>query len=135
MAYIVSYKKFITRDITLRLSTPENTTELCTVDGVTYLSVSDGEVLADEQPDEIKASIAILTMTDELHAYLSKHSTHIMLINQRVRERVSERYSITDELKEMRNSPSPEFDAYHAYVEECRQWGHEQKALLGLIKN
>ena len=51
-------------------------------------------------------------------------------INQRVREMIREQYSIEDEIKLLRTAPSPEFELWNAYVEDCRAWGREQKALL-----
>lgn len=45
---------------------------------------------------------------------------------------VAEQYSITDEIKLLRTAPSHEFDVYNDHAEACRQWGREQKALLGL---
>lgn len=53
-------------------------------------------------------------------------------INQRVCEMIAEQYSFTDEIKLIRTAPSHEFDVYNEHVETCRQWGREQKALLGL---
>lgn len=50
----------------------------------------------------------------------------------RVRERIAERYPIHEEIKLLRTAPSQEFDAYNAYAEACREWGREQKAMLGL---
>lgn len=55
-------------------------------------------------------------------------------IDQRVCEMIAESYSITDEIKLLRTAPSEEFDIYNAHAEACRQWGREQKALLGLTK-
>ena len=49
-----------------------------------------------------------------------------------LKQKIAERYSLTDELKEIRNSSSPSFAVYADYVEDCRQWGSEQKAALGL---
>ena len=39
---------------------------------------------------------------------------------------------MSDELKEIRNSSSASFAAYADYVEQCRVWGRQQKAALGL---
>lgn len=132
MAYIVSYQKFITRDITKQLNAPEESTELCTIEAVTYVSVPDDAQLSDDQPPEIATTIETVVMTDELRALIKSQSTHVQLIDERVKAKISERYSITDELKEIRNSSSATFSVYADYVEECRQWGRDQKALLGL---
>ena len=39
-------------------------------------------------------------------------------------------YSIEDEIKLLRTAPSPEFELWNAYVEDCREWGRLQKAEL-----
>lgn len=106
--------------------------ELCTIDGVTYVSVPDDLQLPDAQPVEIASSIELVVMTDDIREMIKANSTHVELINDRVKAKIAERYSLSDELKEIRNSSSPSFAAYADYVEECRQWGREQKAALGL---
>jgi len=135
MPYIVSYQKFITRNITKQLDFPEESTELCTIDSVTYVSLPDDVELRGDQPDEIRDTLASAVMTDALRDLISEHSPHVWLIDQRVRDMIAEKYSITDELKEIRSSSSESFSIYANYVEECRAWGREQKALLGLSFN
>ena len=107
-------------------------TELATIDGVTYVSLPDGATLPTEQPSEISASIATVTLTDALRAEIKAASPHVRLINERVREAIAERYSVADEIKLIRTSPSEEAIAYNAYAEECRNWGRIEKAKLGL---
>lgn len=131
MAYIISYQKLITRDITIQLSAPEDATELCTTEGVTYVSIPDDVELA-KQPKEISKSVKKLVLTDELRELIKSQSTHVKLINERVKDKIAERYSVFDELKEVRNSASETFSAYADYIEECRAWGRSQKAALGL---
>ena len=109
--------------------------ELCTIDGVTYVSVPDDLQLSDIQPVEIASSIELVAMTDDIREMIKANSTHVELINDRVKAKIAERYSLPDELKEIRNSSSPSFAAYADYVEECRQWGREQKAALGLAED
>lgn len=135
MAYIVSYQKLITSDITVQLDAPEEATELCTIDGTTYVSIPDAAVLSDDQPTEIVDTIKTVVMTDELRELIKSHSTHVQLINERVKDKIAQRYSVTDELKEISNSSSASFSTYANYVEECRQWGRDQKALLGLASS
>ena len=132
MAYIVSYQKFITKDTTKQLDAPEGLVELCTIDGVTYVSVPDDEDLPINQPDEIADTVQTVVMTDDLRELIKSQSTHVQLIDERVKAKIAERYSLSDELKEIRNSSSPSFAVYADYVEDCRQWGSEQKAALGL---
>lgn len=106
--------------------------ELCTIDGVTYVSVPDDVELPVDQPASIAESIEVVVITDELCELIKSQSTHVQLINDRVKSKIAERYSLSDELKEIRNSSSPSFAVYADYVEDCRQWGSEQKAALGL---
>ena len=74
----------------------------------------------------------VLTLTDALRAEIKAASPHVRLINQRVREAISSRYSLEDEIKLLRTAPSAEMDAYNAWAEECRAWGRAEKAKLGL---
>ena len=128
MPRIISYEKQITRETTKQLDLPESATELCTINGVTYVSVPDDVELDDNQPVDYQTVV----MTDELRELIKSQSTHVQLIDERVKAKIAERYSLSDELKEIRNSSSPSFAVYADYVEECRQWGREQKAKLGL---
>lgn len=132
MAYIVSYQKFITSDITVQLDAPEEATELCTIDGTTYVSIPDDSTLPNTQPIEISKSVKQLVMTDEIRDLIKSESTHVQLIDERVKAKIAERYSITDEIKQLRSAPSDEFNAYTAYAEACREWGRQQKAVFGL---
>lgn len=110
---------------------PEGSTELCTLDGVTYTVLPDGAVIG-EQPEQIAASVQIVTLDAELRDRICTASPHVELIRARVAQKIAERYSITDEIKLLRTAPSAEFEMYNEYVETCRQWGRERKAELGL---
>ena len=107
-------------------------TELATIDGVTYVALPDGATLPGEQPQEIAANVAPVTLTDAQRDAIKAASPHVRLINERVREAIAERYSFADEIKLLRTAPSPECIAYNAYAEECRAWGRAEKAKLGL---
>lgn len=109
--------------------------ELCTIDGVTYVSVPDDLQLPEAQPIEIASTIELVVMTAVIREMIKANSTHVQLINERVKDKIAERYSIIDELKEICNSSSETFSAYADYIEECRQWGRKQKAALGLADN
>jgi hypothetical protein len=138
MPSIVSYRKFIDSQVTRELRLPEDSahqrlgTELATIEGVTYVSLPDGATLPAEQPQEIAESISAVTLTDALRDAIKAASPHVRLINERVREAIAERYSFADEIKLLRIAPSPECVAYNAYAEECRAWGRDEKANLGL---
>ena len=131
MTYIVAYRKAADQYTTYSLSAPEGSTELCTLDGVTYTAISEGAELA-RQAEQIAASVQIAVIDDELRAKICAASPHVALIQKRVRDKIAELYSIHDELKLLRTAPSPEYEMYNEHAEACRQWGREQKALLGL---
>lgn len=99
---------------------------------MTYVCIPDGATLPAEQPSEIAASVAVVTLTDALNASIRAASPHVRLINERVQAAIAERYSHADELKLLRTAPSPEMIAYNAYAEDCRAWGRAEKAKLGL---
>ncbi|HQR84481.1 MAG: hypothetical protein B7Y05_03930 [Polynucleobacter sp. 24-46-87] len=135
MTYIVSYQKFIDSDRTVEIALPIGESnqrvgqELATVDEVTYVALPDNAVLP-EQPQEI--TVSTVALTPELKAQISANSPSIELINQLVVEKIAKKYSVNDEIKLLRTQPSPQFDEYNAYVESCRAWGRNEKALLGL---
>lgn len=139
MPKIISYRKYVTTEITRELRLPEDANrqrlgqEIATLDGITYVSLPDDAKLPAEQPPEIVASIVDpVVLTDDLRERIKAASPQVRLINATVVEKIASKYSITDEIKLLRTAPSAEFDAYNAYVEECRAWGHEQKTALGL---
>ncbi len=102
---------------------------MCTIDGVTYVSVPD-DIAMPEQNALITHAVA--TLTSELKEAIKAASTHVQLIDQRVREKIADAYPIHEEIKLLRTAPSTEFDAYNAFAEACRQWGRDQKTALGL---
>lgn len=132
MNYILSYRKSITRDTTKMLDAPEGSTELCTLDGVTYVSIPGGAAIDGNQHPEVIGTMEVVELNDELRELICTNSTHVQLIQQRVRDKIAELYSVHDEIKLIRTAPSHEFDVYNEHAELCRQWGREQKAALGL---
>lgn len=131
MPTIVSWQAAADQYTVYRLNAPEDATELCTLDGVTYTALPEGAVLG-EQPEQIAASVEVVTLGEVLRERICAASPHVALIRERVAAMIAQRYSITDEVKLLRTAPSPEFEAYNAYAEECRQWGRDRKAELGL---
>lgn len=77
-----------------------------------------------------KITVEEVALTIELKTELLK-SSYIENINSQVRNKIAEKYSIYDELKLIRTSPSEEFNVYNLYAENCRAWGREEKAKLG----
>lgn len=98
---------------------------------MTYTALPDGAVLG-EQPEQIAASVEVVTLDAVLRDRICAASPHVALIRDRVAAQIAERYSLTDEVKLLRTAPSAEFEAYNEYAESCRQWGRERKAELGL---
>lgn len=136
MAKIYRYRKIIDDITTHCLLEPDyapeaedRITELCTLDGYTYVSVPDGIALPD-QPEQI--SVESVELTDDLKEAIKKASPHVALINERVVNMIRERYSVDDEIKMLRIGPSEETAAYNTYTEECRAWGRSEKLKLGL---
>ena len=111
------------------LETEDRITELCTIDGITYVSVPDSIILP-AQPEQITVEEVVLT--EELKESIKSASPHVQLINDRVVSKIREVYSLNDEIKMIRLSPSAESTAYNEYVEACREWGRVAKANLGL---
>ena len=111
------------------LETEDRITELCTIDGITYVSVP-ASITLPEQPEQITVEEVVLT--DELKAAIKSESPHVQLINERVVAKIREIYSLNDEIKMIRLSPSAESTAYNEYVETCRAWGKTEKARLGV---
>ena len=106
--------------------------ELATIDGVTYVALPDGAALPGNQPAEIVGSIQAVVLTDAVREQIKAACPIVRLINSQIQERITSLYSVGDEIKLLRTAPSAEFEAYNTFVEDCRAWGREQKALLGL---
>jgi hypothetical protein len=141
MTSLIAYRKAIDSVTTHALRFPDapqgvqSAQEIATLpDGRTVVVLFDGYTLPTEQPMEISASIESLAspLAADLLAAIKTASPHVRLINTRVQEQIAERYTIADEIKLIRTSPSSEAITYNAYVEECRAWGRTEKARLGL---
>ena len=117
-------------------------TELCTLEGVTYVSVPDSVTLPD-QPAEL--TITEATITPELRDQIKAASPHVALIAKRMEMRIRERYSLSDEQFFSRIGVGVALGAYTfgvgeqdallafgAWVESARQWGRDERAKLGL---
>ena len=68
-------------------------TELCTIDGDTYISIPD-DVILPEQTEQI--TLEPVSVTAELKGFIEATSPHIQLIKKRVREKIADKYSIED---------------------------------------
>ena len=144
MAHIVSYQKQSDAYTVYQLNAPEGSTELCTIDGVTYVSVPDDDL--PEQAAQISASIVNpVTLTTELREAIKAASPHCALIHERMEAKIRDKYSLSDEQYFSRISSgaalgiytfeageSVALQAFGAYIESVRQWGREQRGQLGL---
>ena len=144
MAHIVSYQKQSDAYTVYQLNAPEGSTELCTIDGVTYVSVPDDDL--PEQAAQISASIVNpVTLTTELREAIKAASPHCALIHERMEAKIREKYSLSDEqyfsrissgaalgLYTFEAGESVALQAFGAYIESVRQWGREQRGQLGL---
>lgn len=138
MAKIYRYRKVTDEFTTHFLRGPDSTAakegdqiaELCTIDGITYVSVPDTVVLP-EQPKEI--SVEEVVLTEELGVAIKAASPHVALVNARVVAKIREKYSVDDEFKMIRIGPSIETEAYNDHVEACRAWGRTEKTRLGMV--
>lgn len=141
---IIAYRKHITRDITRELRPPEGAVELATVDATTYVFLPTGAVLG-EQPAEIADSIKEVTLDAVTRENVKAASPHCRLINDRMQQRIRERYSLDDEMYFARigvgkstglyvptENELHEMSLFGQFVEDVRAWGREQRAALGL---
>lgn len=150
MTSIYAYRKHSTPHTIIQMVLPDNQgaddslrcTELCTLDGVTYVSVPDALTLP-AQPSEITVEPVVLT--DTLKAQIKAASPHVALIYERTEQKIRAVYSISDEAKFARigvgaalgvyafgAGEQDELIAFGAYVEAARQWGRDERANLGL---
>ncbi len=117
-------------------------TELCTLEGVTYVAVPDSVTLPD-QPAEL--TITEATITPELREQIKAASPHCALIAERMEARIRSKYSLSDEAYFARigvgaalgvytfePGEQDEMLAFGAWVESVRQWGRDERAKLGL---
>lgn len=145
---IYAYTKVSTPYTTIQMALPyemgsENQcTELCTLEGVTYVSVPDSVTLPD-QPAEL--TITETTITPELREQIKAASPHCALIAERMEARIRSKYSLSDEayfarigvgaalgVYQFEPGEQDEMLAFGAWVESARQWGHDERAKLGL---
>jgi hypothetical protein len=129
---ILKYQKITDKYTTYTVNDEENRiTELCTINGDTYISVPDN-VTSPKQPKEI--TLKPVTMTDELKEQIEETSPHIRLIKKRIKDKIRKKYSIEDELKIIRNKINgievEKYTEYNNYVEGCITEGKIEKEAL-----
>lgn len=150
MTTIYSYQKVSTPYTVIQAVLPDSTgandelhcTELCTLGGITYLSVPDGVTLP-SQPPEI--TLSTVTLTPELREQIKAASTHAQFIAERMIQKIRAQYSVDDEMFFARigvgaangmYTPTAgemaDMQAFGEFVESVRQWGRTERAKLGL---
>jgi len=106
-------------------------TELCTINGDTYISVPN-DIILPKQPKQINLEPAVVT--GELKEQIEEKSPHIQLIKKRIRENIRKKYSVEDELKIVRNKINGidmgKYTEYNNYVESCIAEGEAKKEVL-----
>ena len=150
MTTIYSYSKVPTEFTVIQMVLPDSMgvddalhcTELCTLDGVTYVAVP-ADVTLPEQPPEI--TVLPVDMTPEMREQIKSASPHCALIAERMEARIRSKYSLSDEayfarigvgaalgVYQFEPGEQDEMLAFGAWVESARQWGHDERAKLGL---
>lgn len=128
------------RSLVARL--PEGGIELCTLDGLTYVSIPDDATLP-EQYQEITLTPVIVDYG--LRERIKSSSRACQLINEAMQQRIRAQYSVEDEAYFARIGVGAALGAYTfqpgeqeallgfgTFVEEVRQWGRERRAEIGL---
>jgi len=147
---IVRYQKVSTPYTTIQMALPDSMgaddalhcTELCTLEGVTYVAVPAAALLPDQPPE---LTIEPVTLTPELRDAIKAESPHCRLIAERMEARIRSKYSLSDEayfarigvgaalgVYQFEPGEQDEMLAFGAWVESARQWGHDERAKLGL---
>lgn len=117
-------------------------TELCTIDGTTYVAAPDGVTLP-AQPPEI--TVTTPTLTDALKEQIKAASQHVALISERMIQKIRAQYTQDDEmyfarisigaltgLYAMEAGEEEAVVAYGEFVEGIRQWGRDERTKFGL---
>ena len=115
----------------------EKETPLATIGDKIYvtLETDDGPRLAEKTAKgivEISGVNYTAKAMREIKTQIKAACPVVTTINTQVVAKIREKYSIADEIKMLRLAPSQETTEWNDYVEDCRQWGREEKAKLGL---
>jgi hypothetical protein len=143
MPSIYSYQKVTDATTTYLMRLPDGAVELATLDGTTYVSLPGAAALQTEQPEQINPQL--ITLTAELKDTIKAASPHAALIAQRVIDQIRAMYTPDDEMYLARigtgaalgvynlsDGERQELARYQAHVEACRDWGRQQRSLIGL---
>ena len=151
---MIAYRKVIDAVTTHSLRLPDapqgqqSGQELATLaDGRTIVVLFDGVTRPTDQPKAIAASVKVLTPAelDAIKDEVKANSPMVQLIYKRTEDKIRERYSASDEAKFARlgvgallgaytfgPGEQDELVAFGHFVEQCRQWGRDERAKVGL---
>ena len=159
MLRIYSYQKVTDKYTTHTVAEPdyregdERITELCTLVGITYISVPDSVTLP-EQSKQVQKTLKIATLTKELKGKIKETSVHYKLIKERVENMLPAvkpedgRYFMLSfdstkmeakkaehhivEVLNLKEALSPHMKESAGYLSAIEQWGTAQKMKLGI---
>lgn len=142
---IYSYTKIVEEGpngSTLTARLPEGSMELCTLDGLTYVSMPGGTDLPG-QHDRI--TLVPVAVDPTLRETIKAESRACHLINEEVQTKIRAQYSLEDEqyfsrigvgvalgVYQFQTGEQESLLEYNDFVEGVRQWGREQRTALGL---
>jgi len=112
-------------------------TPLATIGDKIYVTIAttDGPKLAEKTAKgtvEISGAKYTASEMRDIKKQVKAATPAVATINTQVVVKIREKYSVDDEIKMLRLAPSQETTEWNDYVEDCRQWGREEKAKLGL---
>jgi len=141
MPKIYRYQK-ITDEYCTYIPRGEDITELCVLDGYTYISVPE-EGLCEDQPEQIVIEPVVLT--PEQIEQIKAASPHCRLIYQRMQDKIREKYCDEDEKYltriavgslagwyTLQTGELEQIMAFQEFVEGVREWGRAERAKLGI---
>ena len=150
MSKIMSYQKITDKFTTHTLREPDyeqlesedRITELCTIDGITYVSVPDTVDLP-KQPADIAKTLKKTIINDELKKKIMDQSPIIAYIDDKVRKKITADVEQSQELRLLRNEinrireainiqENAEYKGINDKILSSRQWGQQQKEKLGV---
>lgn len=129
---------------TLMMRNNDNNTmqEIAIVGDWRYVYVPDGADIPEQRPEIEWQSV---TLTDQLKEEIKSSSRPCFLVSERMQAMIRERYTAEDEMYFARIGTGKALGAYEfqegeeaallqygSFVESVRQWGREQRALIGL---
>jgi len=149
MSYIISYQKVADEHTVHEISIPDldgemQHLELCTVNGITYVSINDATVVSDDQIEGIVVNRDALS--DDIKLKIKEIAPAARLIKKRKEAMIQDKYSVSDQLAltsiaagiSLGKIPEPSarqlaaLDAFEVVARSASQWAAQQYSELGL---